>query len=78
MIVHRVGHYPVKHRIGILQGGGELVPRGQPIGKIHNGKAMLGQAHTVILIKVFIAIDPAAAVNADNHGKCGASGVLGR
>ena len=57
MIIHRVGHYPVKHRIGILQGGGELVPRGQPIGKIHNGKAMLGQAHTVMLIKVFIAID---------------------
>ena len=64
-VLFSIGQDPGEHTVGVLQGGGEFVLRGQTVGEVDHGKAPLGKIHAVELIPLLVAVDPAAAVDAD-------------
>ena len=43
--------------------------RSQTVVKVHNRKAPLGQPQAIVGVKLLAAVEPAAAVNADNGGQ---------
>ena len=61
--------YPFHSPAGILQLGGILVFRGQPVAKIYHRDASLGKTHTVVGVALAVTVDPAAAVDADDGGQ---------
>ena len=42
-------------------------PKREYVAEIHHGKAPLSEAHAIELIDLFTAVDPAAAVDADDQ-----------
>ena len=68
----RVVQHPGKDAVGIFQLGGILELRREAVGEVHHREAVLRETHAVILVALLVAVDPGAAVDADDHGQLAA------
>ena len=68
-VLARIGENKAYHCIHVLHACGKHIFRCKTITEVHNREPMLRHLHAVVLVDIFVPVDPPSPVNINYHWK---------